>query len=207
VAMSRLLAVAGVLCAGVIAAWPFRQSPLRPAAPPAAAAPLELTLRREDVVLYASPYAETSPAVNLEAIASAQINRAQVNRPSSEKPGTVKRTFELTNLAPPPPLPIAFQPAAASEPATAGDWRPISREPPRTALRPEPSKLQQPRPYRLRDGDTLENVAERFLGNSQRAAEIFDANRDVLPRPDLLPVGKTIMIPPKLAADELTPAQ
>ena len=198
-AMSRLLAVTGVLCAGVCAAWPFRQPQQRPAAPPAAA-PLELTLRREDVVLLASPHAEVSPAVNLEAIAS-----AQVNRPQPEKPAAIKRTFELTNLTPPPPLPIAFQPSSASEPSPAGQWRPISRELPVAAVPRPPDKRQQPRPYRLRDGDTLENVAERFLGSAARAAEIFDANRGVLPQPDLLPVGTTIIIPPKLAADELTP--
>jgi len=197
--MSRLLAVTGVLCAGVCAAWPFRQPQQRPAARPAAA-PLELTLRRADVVLLASPHAESSPAVNLEAIAN-----AQVNRPRSDQPAAIKRTFELTNLTPPPPLPIAFQPSSASEPPPGGQWRPISRWAPVAAAPRPPDRRQQPRPYRLRDGDTLENIAERFLGSPTRAADIYDANRDVLPQPDLLPVGKTIILPPKLAADELTP--
>jgi nucleoid-associated protein YgaU len=163
-----------------------------------------LTLRREEVVLFASPQAEASPATNLESIASDSINRQAPQPADPPQPG--RRTFELTNLAPPPPLPIAFQPATASEPSAPSDWRPISRQPPappRPAARLEAAR--RPRTYRLRDGDTLENVAERYLDSAARAMEIFEANRGVLTRPDLLPVGKTITIPPKLAAGDLQP--
>ena len=201
--MSRLLAAAGVLCAGVLAALPFRQPPSRSAPPPLAPAPIALTLRRDEIVLFASPQPEISPATNLEAIATDSRNQQVPEQPDQAQPA--RRTFELTNLAPPPPLPITFQPAAASEPSPPGNWRPISREPP---PRPRPataSARQQPRTYRLRDGDTLENVAERFLGSTSRAAEIFEANRASLARPDLLPVGTAIVIPAKSAADELQP--
>jgi nucleoid-associated protein YgaU len=53
----------------------------------------------------------------------------------------------------------------------------------------------QPRSYRLRDGDTLPWLAERYLGSRERAGELFTANQDVLTHPDLLPVGTTIKIP------------
>ncbi len=202
-AMSRLLAATGVLCAGALAAWPFRQPHSLSAPPPLAPAPIALTLRREEVVLFASPQAEISPATNLEAVAGASSN--QPGRDAADQPRPARRTFELTNLAPPPPLPIAFQPSAASEPSPPGNWRPSSRATP-PLPRPAPTYArQQPRLYRLRDGDTLENVAERYLGSASRAAELFEANRDVLARPDLLPVGKSILIPPKLASDELEP--
>jgi nucleoid-associated protein YgaU len=52
--------------------------------------------------------------------------------------------------------------------------------------------------YHLRDGDTLEKLAERYLGSRDRAIEIYEANREVLPKPDLLPVGTAITIPPRL---------
>jgi nucleoid-associated protein YgaU len=55
----------------------------------------------------------------------------------------------------------------------------------------------QPRTYRLRDGDSLEWLAERYLGSRERADDLFAANRDVLAQPDLLPVGTTIKIPPR----------
>ena len=53
----------------------------------------------------------------------------------------------------------------------------------------------------------LENLAERFLANRERAAEIFDSNRGVLARPDLLPVGVTIVLPPRDSGQELEPVK
>lgn len=202
-AISRLLAAAGVLCAGALAALPFRQPHSRTPPPSLAPAPIALTLRRDEIVLFASPQAEVSPATNLEAIAKSSDQQPPDR---ALQPQPARRTFELTNLAPPPPLPINFQPTSASEPSPPGNWRPISREPPplpRPATRGVAAR--RPRTYRLRDGDTLENVAERYLNSAARAMEIFDANREVLARPDLLPVGKTIVIPPKLAAEGLQP--
>jgi nucleoid-associated protein YgaU len=70
-----------------------------------------------------------------------------------------------------------------------------------------PRPKVQPRPYRLRDGDTLEKIAERLLGDPLRAIEIFAMNPGVLERPDLLPVGATIMLPPKDNADLLEPVR
>ena len=49
--------------------------------------------------------------------------------------------------------------------------------------------------HRVVDGDTLPALAHRYLGSSQRFTEIFDANRDRLPSPDLLPIGHMLRIP------------
>jgi hypothetical protein len=43
--------------------------------------------------------------------------------------------------------------------------------------------------HRVVDGDSLEQLAERYLGSRERANEIFAANRGRLPAPDLLPLG------------------
>jgi len=48
------------------------------------------------------------------------------------------------------------------------------------------------------DGDTLAELARRYLGSARRAGEIFEANRDVLPSPDALPIGARLRIPPRL---------
>lgn len=53
--------------------------------------------------------------------------------------------------------------------------------------------------HRIADGDTLSGLAERYLGSSQRFAEIFDANRDHLASPDLLPIGVELRIPARPA--------
>jgi len=102
----------------------------------------------------------------------------------------------LSNLIPPPALPVSFQPSTVSPEAS--DWRPGT-----AARLPRPKS--QPRPYRLRDGDTLEKIADRLLGNANRAGEIFELNRGLLTQPDLLPVGRTILLPPRENSDDLEP--
>ena len=52
------------------------------------------------------------------------------------------------------------------------------------------------RTHRIVDGDTLATLAQRYLGSSARAQEIFDANRNVLSDPKLLPIGAELKIPP-----------
>ncbi len=47
----------------------------------------------------------------------------------------------------------------------------------------------------VRDGESLPSIAARRMGDPQRADEIFQANRDLLESPDLLPVGITLRIP------------
>ena len=49
--------------------------------------------------------------------------------------------------------------------------------------------------HRIRDGDTLSGLARRYLGSRDRYREIYDANRDRLKNPDLLPIGVEIRIP------------
>jgi phage tail protein X len=200
---SQFLTVAGVLVAGVCAAWPFRQSPSPLAHPPAASIPLELTIRRQDVTLVATPSSGPSPAAELYAASAAQDVPA-----ASSGPTTADRQPRLESLAPPPDLPVAFQPRS-----TAVEEPPASRrQTSDTAVgtsgaQSAMDRRARPRPYRLRDGDTLENLAERFLGTRERAAEIFEANRDTLARPDLLPVGTTITIPPRSRARDLEPTR
>jgi len=53
------------------------------------------------------------------------------------------------------------------------------------------------RRHKINDGDTLAGLAERYLGAADRANEIFDLNREILPSPELLPIGKEIKIPPR----------
>ena len=62
----------------------------------------------------------------------------------------------------------------------------------------EPRRLaveQQEISHVVTDGDTLATLASRYLGDSQRANELFDLNRDRLENPDLLPIGMMIRVP------------
>ena len=69
------------------------------------------------------------------------------------------------------------------------------------ATGPSPAdNLNGPLVHRIADGDTLSKLAERYLGRSERYLEIYNANRDVLASPDLLPIGATLRIPPSSIA-------
>ncbi|MCA9061955.1 MAG: LysM peptidoglycan-binding domain-containing protein [Planctomycetaceae bacterium] len=51
------------------------------------------------------------------------------------------------------------------------------------------------REYTVEYGDTLSEIAERFLGSQARYREIYEANKDRMDSPDHLRVGKAIRIP------------
>jgi nucleoid-associated protein YgaU len=54
----------------------------------------------------------------------------------------------------------------------------------------------------VHNGDTLERLAERYLGDGARSLEIFDLNRDLLENPHLLPIGAELRIPADAASAE-----
>jgi phage tail protein X len=189
---SRVFLAIGVVLLGLCAAWPYRQAPPPPAERPSPPAqPLQLTIRRPDIPLELAPRIEVSPAEGMYSPTSLHDDA-----PRAPAALSAAQTYALESLAPPPALPVSFQPAAP--PVQTNEWRPDATA--RPAIKPRP-----PRPYRLRDGDTLEKIAERLLGDAQRAGDIFEANRNVLARPDLLPVGVKIMLPPRETTGELEP--
>lgn len=175
----RVLFVAGLVVAGVGLAWPFRQRSRLPPAPLAAdVAVVDVPLRRPDVALEVSPPGQPSPAAPLGDDADADAATDRSHRP------------DLAALGPPPILSRVFGPAAPTDGITVHrDWRPA-----RLKL---PANKPNQRRHRLTDGDSLERLAERYLGDAARAEEIFAINSDLLAAPDLLPLGKIIRIPPR----------
>jgi nucleoid-associated protein YgaU len=97
-----------------------------------------------------------------------------------------------SNAAPESPPAIAASYSQPVEPAlnqvliTAPPW-------------PAPSLLLDddsgPRKHIVTDGDSLEKLAGRYLDDPQRGNEIFEANREMLSSPDLLPIGAELVIP------------
>ena len=45
-------------------------------------------------------------------------------------------------------------------------------------------------------GETLYQIAQRYLGSGSKHPEIYAANRDRIPDPSRLPIGVTLVIPP-----------
>jgi nucleoid-associated protein YgaU len=84
----------------------------------------------------------------------------------------------------PPPLAAKHSEAG---PAASSPWRPSME----TML---PLK-ETARTHRIIDGDTLEELAKRYLGSADRSGELFNANRNVLADPKLLPIGVELRIP------------
>lgn len=60
---------------------------------------------------------------------------------------------------------------------------------------PKPRIAEKPERHRIVDGDTLPKLAVAYLGDRERYLDIFQANRDVLSDPRLLPIGTEIAIP------------
>ena len=59
-----------------------------------------------------------------------------------------------------------------------------------------PERRSSPPKHKIVDGDTLPLLAERYLGSASRAMEIYQANRDVLSDPNILPLhGAELKIP------------
>ena len=51
------------------------------------------------------------------------------------------------------------------------------------------------RSHTIRNGDTLEKIAKRYLGSAARASEIYELNRRLLSSPELLPIGAELELP------------
>jgi nucleoid-associated protein YgaU len=52
-----------------------------------------------------------------------------------------------------------------------------------------------PRTHVIVDGDTLASLSKRYFGTPERAMEIFEANKNFLNDPHLLPIGVEVKIP------------
>lgn len=64
------------------------------------------------------------------------------------------------------------------------------------------AETEPPSVHRVVDGDTLVSLAERFLGSADRAAAIYELNRDRLDDPDMLPIGVELRLPARDSSRE-----
>lgn len=55
--------------------------------------------------------------------------------------------------------------------------------------------LSGPREHIIEDGDSLEKIAARYFGDTERSGEIFEKNREKLSSEDELPIGVVLVIP------------
>jgi nucleoid-associated protein YgaU len=70
-----------------------------------------------------------------------------------------------------------------------------SRAQPRRLAARAVSRTTARREHTVVEGDTLYGLAEHYYGDGERFIDLYDANRDVLKRPDQLEVGTVLSIP------------
>ncbi len=173
----RILGIA-VISAGVCAALPFRNdainAPINSRAtsefPGTATSRDELTLQ---LTIPAAPVAAPEP-----------VGRQQpITTGAESMPAPQPQEVRRDELQAPPTIASAFEPLAATFPiATEKTTRTTNDDLPE-------------RTHRIADGDTLEALAERYLGHRDQWQTIFEANDGVLTDRDVLPIGKEIKIP------------
>jgi len=98
------------------------------------------------------------------------------------------------------PTPRPAELEASPAPVQDSDLAPVPIQVPQSESPPKPVV------HRVVEGETLEGIAEQYLGDRTRLYEIFDVNRDQLTNPDVLPLGAMLRLPPKWQAVDPTPS-
>ncbi|MCA9120220.1 MAG: LysM peptidoglycan-binding domain-containing protein [Planctomycetaceae bacterium] len=103
------------------------------------------------------------------------------------------RAIVAEDLQAPPPLGTAFETFEATTPVSA---TPVSATPvSATTDNAVTDEAESQRVHRITDGDTLQSIAERYLGDRTAWPIIVRENSTVLVDPDVLPIGTDIQIP------------
>jgi nucleoid-associated protein YgaU len=171
----RIALAAGVLLTGTLGAMLFRHPHC---AVPGPVERGDALLLRKQVGPSASAPVTVRPSVRIE-------SQAADSTPLAQPPVTL---LPMDPGQPPPELAKTYPGAG---PISAGSWE----SPPVEEEQSEGRPAVRMRTHKITDGDTLGALAERYLGAASRSEEIFQANRDVLSAPGLLPIGVILKIP------------
>jgi len=171
----RLMTAAAVMLVGLGLALLFRR--------PSAETEMPIPMQSDPLLLRKQPDPRTF-AVAESSRTSSQPNPLPVAplEPRHLSPTIVTPTDQP---APPPELPKSYP---NSGPAVSTRWGTSLRE-----MLPETASA--PPTHKIIDGDSLALLAERYLGSASRAMEIYEANRNVLAHPEILPIGAELKIP------------
>ncbi|MDA1050981.1 MAG: tail protein X [Planctomycetota bacterium] len=176
--MKRRILGITVISAGVCAALPFRNDPTEPPV-------------------------DTREAIEYAGVAASRGDLTlQLTIPTEPvaAPTTVRQQFPTTAVAETVPIPQAEEVRRddlQAPPKLASTFEPFAEAIPVTTIEATPSANADgiERLHRISDGDTLEALAERYLGDRGDWRIIFEANDGVLTNSDVLPIDTEIKIP------------
>lgn len=193
----KLGIVLAVLVTGFVAALPFQRGD-RSSGTTGKASPKDLVLRRH-VKLQIGPRGnETQGVVRDRAAATPKVSKPAVIR---SRPAT--RPARLSTQPPAPVLSDQFRRLDEGSASTRADAVSPRGSKQSGSARRHVLKVPAPRVpsdsvmvrHLIVDGDSLPELAERYLGDSRLHMELFEFNRDVLVSPDVLPIGQEIKVP------------
>jgi nucleoid-associated protein YgaU len=171
--VGKTILTIAIVSLGLLAATTFR----RKAEPVRASPAANPSLSRRTVEMQPAP----PPAVRLQTVASSggESTVGELRAKGPGDPPSLARTFPQDLYPSQDFYPQALRWGSILGPGS----RPVDAETAGT--------------HRVVDGDTLRGLAGRYLGNPDRALEIYQANRDVLPNPEVLPIGVELKLPPR----------
>ncbi|MFO0791278.1 MAG: LysM peptidoglycan-binding domain-containing protein [Pirellulales bacterium] len=134
-------------------------------------------------LLASTPADDPYPTAN-----TSGTNGNTFDRPSAEPQAPSQQLLTTSYNAATTATPAAH--AAYTAPQQVGDNQSVAPPPWPTA-----NEEESPRTHIVEDGDSLEMLANQYLGDPLRSKEIFEFNRHVLSDPNLLPIGAELRIP------------
>ncbi len=205
----KLLIVSLVLAVGFGLAWPFRKT--------ASDMPLVSQSSLMDFKLTAPVQPSARPVQKQPVLVRSPQPHVVAKMTRMSEPGVAAKgtrptaSFDLANhpaiaghLAPRAISPVTPE-VPPRNPAVAKSYQPVPVHRDPSAARPAYRTIESERAFDaqtrdevrhvVQNSDTLEKLAERYLGDAGRALEIFDLNREVLDNPHLLPMGAELRIP------------
>jgi len=171
----RLLTAAAVMLLGLGFALFFRH--------PAAETDLPIPVQSDPLVLRKQPDPRTFAFA--ESSSATLQSRGLPVAPAEPRRASPTIVTPTDQPGPPPELPKSFP--SGGQPVSTRWGASLSEMLPETATAPPTHKII--------DGDSLALLAERYLGSASRAMEIYEVNRNVLTRPEILPIGAQLKIP------------
>jgi len=179
--------VLGILGLGLLAALPFRHHPSDDNA-------AERRVAQDVLQLRAVPALQVSPVPKEPLVDFPETTREEATtKPVPIRPAEIRAGDELDRATQAPdfslPLPAGIDISIDRD-------RDVVDTDGTTSQTTENAKVR----HVIRDGETLRSIAAKYYGDEQQALKIYEANRDKLSHPDLLPLGIEIEVPGAEAA-------